>query len=154
MENYVSKLERLKKVGGTSAQVREQLELCNSELQNILVRQICWYIHYILHEDWSPRNRLDFEKKFGWMACEVHKRLLLGTKTTQIFAMLSAQISSLFHRLWRENWRTKLPVCRRKWEGSGCGAVGRAVTYDTRGPGFESSHRQLLFEHLFTVNCL
>ena len=38
--------------------------------------------------------------------------------------------------------------------GSGCGAVGRAVTYDTRGPGFESSHRQLLFEHLFTVNCL
>ena len=38
--------------------------------------------------------------------------------------------------------------------GSGCGAVGRAVAYDTRGPGFESSHRQLLFEHLFTVNCL
>ena len=28
--------------------------------------------------------------------------------------------------------------------GSGCGAVGRAVTYDTRGPGFDSSHRQLL----------
>ena len=27
---------------------------------------------------------------------------------------------------------------------SGCGAVGRAVTYDTRGPGFDSSHRQLL----------
>ena len=29
-------------------------------------------------------------------------------------------------------------------EGSGCGTVGRAVAYDTRGPGFESSHRQLL----------
>ena len=29
-------------------------------------------------------------------------------------------------------------------QGSGCGAVGRAVAYDTRGPGFESSHRQLL----------
>ena len=28
--------------------------------------------------------------------------------------------------------------------GSGCGAVGRAVAYDTRGPGFDSSHRQLL----------
>ena len=28
--------------------------------------------------------------------------------------------------------------------GSGCGAVGRAVAYDTRGPGFESSHWQLL----------
>ena len=28
--------------------------------------------------------------------------------------------------------------------GSGCGAVGRAVASDTRGPRFESSHRQLL----------
>ena len=28
--------------------------------------------------------------------------------------------------------------------GSGCGAVGRAVAYNTRGPGFESSHWQLL----------
>ena len=28
--------------------------------------------------------------------------------------------------------------------GSGCGAVGRAVASDTRGPGFESSHWQLL----------
>ena len=29
-----------------------------------------------------------------------------------------------------------------KDKGSGCGAVGRAVAFDTRGPGFESSHRQ------------
>ena len=28
--------------------------------------------------------------------------------------------------------------------GSGCGAVGRAVASDTRGPRFESSHWQLL----------
>ena len=28
--------------------------------------------------------------------------------------------------------------------GSGCGAVDRAVNSDTRGPGFESSHRYLL----------
>ena len=28
--------------------------------------------------------------------------------------------------------------------GRGCGAVGRAVTFNTRGPRFESSHRQLL----------
>ena len=28
--------------------------------------------------------------------------------------------------------------------GSGCGAVDRAVTSDTRGPRFESTHRQLL----------
>ena len=29
--------------------------------------------------------------------------------------------------------------------GSGCGAVGRAVASDTRGPGFESSHWHLLW---------
>ena len=28
--------------------------------------------------------------------------------------------------------------------GSGCGAIGRAVASDIRGPGFESSDRQLL----------
>ena len=32
---------------------------------------------------------------------------------------------------------------------SGCGAVGRAVTHDTRDPRFESSHRQF-----FTINCI
>ena len=42
-------------------------------------------------------------------------------------------------------------------QGSGCGSVGRAVTSDTRGPQFKSSHRQknyLHIEHLFTVNCV
>ena len=40
--------------------------------------------------------------------------------------------------------------------GSGCGSVGRAVTSDTRGRRFESSHWQKLinFEHLYTVNCI
>ena len=28
--------------------------------------------------------------------------------------------------------------------GSGCGSVGRAAASNTRGPGFESSHRQNL----------
>ena len=37
--------------------------------------------------------------------------------------------------------------------GSGCGAVGRAVASDTRGPVFESSRRQL-FLNIFIVNCL
>ena len=33
-----------------------------------------------------------------------------------------------------------------KFVGSGCGAVGRAVASDTRGPPFESSHQQNLYE--------
>ena len=37
-----------------------------------------------------------------------------------------------------------------------CGSVGRAVASDTRGPRFESSHRQkiIYIEHLFPVNCV
>ena len=40
--------------------------------------------------------------------------------------------------------------------GSGCVSVGRAVASDTRGPRFESSHRQkfIYIKHLFTVNCV
>ena len=40
--------------------------------------------------------------------------------------------------------------------GSGCGSVGRAVASDSRGPRFESSHRQkfIYIELLFTVNCV
>ena len=40
--------------------------------------------------------------------------------------------------------------------GNGCGSVGRAVASDTRGPRFESSHRQkfINIEHLYTVNCV
>ena len=33
--------------------------------------------------------------------------------------------------------------------GSGCGSVGRAVAFDTRGPRFNSSHQQNFIEHLF-----
>ena len=38
-------------------------------------------------------------------------------------------------------------------KGSGCDSVGRAVAFDTRGPQFESSHRQTLY-YLYTVNCI
>ena len=40
--------------------------------------------------------------------------------------------------------------------GSGCGSFGRAVDSDSRGPWFESSHRQkyIYIERLFTVNCV
>ena len=37
--------------------------------------------------------------------------------------------------------------------GSDCGSVGWAVTSDSRGPWFESSHHQNLF-WLLTVNCI
>ena len=38
--------------------------------------------------------------------------------------------------------------------GSGCGTVGSAVVTATKGPGFESSHRQLLLNNylLLTVS--
>ena len=39
---------------------------------------------------------------------------------------------------------TTTPGLILNYSGSGCGAVGRAVASYIRGPGFESSHRQLL----------
>ena len=33
------------------------------------------------------------------------------------------------------------PVNTSLFLGSGCGTIDRAVAYNTRGPGFESSHR-------------
>ena len=41
-----------------------------------------------------------------------------------------------------------------QFEGSGCGAVGRAVAFKTRGPRFGSSNRQNFIEHLFIINCI
>ena len=93
----------------------------------------------------------------------------------QIRKMVKMCASTAYHEVSVTRWRNKkqpnfcqkLPhkqthqLCLNsnilkyfKMVGSGCGAVGRAVAYDIRGPRFESSHRQLLFEHLFTVNCL
>ena len=46
-------------------------------------------------------------------------------------------------------WKVKI-----QFQGSGCGSVGRAVTFDTRGPRFDSSHRQNFIEHLFIINCI
>ena len=37
--------------------------------------------------------------------------------------------------------------------GSGCGADDSTVASDSRGPGFESRHWQLLL-NIFTVDCL
>ena len=36
----------------------------------------------------------------------------------------------------------------------GCGSFGLAVASDTRGPRFESSHRQKNYEQLITANCI
>ena len=38
--------------------------------------------------------------------------------------------------------------------GRDCSSVGRAVASNTRGPRFESRHRKIFKEHLFTVNCI
>ena len=39
-------------------------------------------------------------------------------------------------------------------QSGGCGSVGRAVAFDTKGPRFDSSHRQNFIEHLFIINCI
>ena len=38
--------------------------------------------------------------------------------------------------------------------GSGCGSVGRAVAFNTRGPRFDSNHQQNFIEHMFIISCI
>ena len=38
--------------------------------------------------------------------------------------------------------------------GSGCGSVGRAVALNTRGPRFDSSHRQKFILNICLLTCL
>ena len=45
----------------------------------------------------------------------------------------------------------------QKWHllmGSGCGLAGRAIASNSRGPKFESKHRQNIYWTFFTVNCI
>ena len=39
------------------------------------------------------------------------------------------------------------------FNGQWCGSIGRAVASDTRGPRFESSHRQDFILDIVTVSC-
>ena len=62
-------------------------------------------------------------------------------KSCQIFDLLLLNLSAI-----AQSGLTSFYVRAivKKVKGSGCGAVGRAVASDIRGPGFESSHWQLL----------
>ena len=55
--------------------------------------------------------------------------------------------------MWSIPLKRKMDVTLKTlmW-GCGCGSIGRAVAYDTRGPQFESNHRQILCVH--SVNCI
>ena len=59
--------------------------------------------------------------------------------------------------LWRLKIQLKCFISVWLREGSSCGSVGWAVASNTRGPQFESSHRQTLywrFVYLFAINCI
>ena len=53
-----------------------------------------------------------------------------------------------------ENFCTQIEWSKFTLVRSGCGSVGRVVAINTRGPRFDSSHRQNFIEHLFIINCI
>ena len=63
---------------------------------------------------------------------------------------------TIWWQIQKTNWSINQINYKESIKESGCGSVGRAVASDTRGPRFESSHRQkfINIEHLFTVNCV
>ena len=71
------------------------------------------------------------------------------------------QMTRLLINIWPfaivKNCQKTSKSCRSKFNffcGSGCGLVGRAVAFNTRGPRVDSSHRQNFIEHFFIINCI
>ena len=67
------------------------------------------------------------------------------------FSLFEGYPSCVFYSLFSKtsDTRDSKPRLTFKCRGSGCGSVGRAVASDTRGPRFEYSHQQLLFNQYF-----
>ena len=90
--------------------------------------------------EWHFWRKWTISDDVGWCYAQVRYNFemnLLGSH--QLTSWLKNQVSPLDVKFMRNNLLSKISNV-----GSGCGAVGRAVAYDTRGPGFDSSHRQLL----------
>ena len=54
---------------------------------------------------------------------------------------------------WSINFETGV-IATQQQQKCGCGSVGRAVAFNTRGPQFDFSHWQNSIEHLFIINCI
>ena len=96
------------------------------------------------------QNKTIFEPKYFTQMCLVVCGLSYRQATihlevrTKYFFMGHSRSPFLYFRHFLTVYLTKL-IVKKMLMGSGCGAVGRAVASDTRGPRFESSHRQNLY---------
>ena len=65
---------------------------------------------------------------------------------------LLQKLYCLFEKTKNKGKRGRVgPFLKESFWGSGCSSVGRAVASDTRGPRFESSHRQ---NFISNTNCI
>ena len=93
--------------------------------------------------------------------CSILSQLIIARKYLRLFDfslchyIISVEWSAFWcHLKLSQETPIYLHSKKREVGGSGCGAVGRAVASDTRGPQFESSHWQNSLIYLFTVNCI
>ena len=71
----------------------------------------------------------------------------------QNFVQLKVRFAGRNVRLQNGESNIWIIKCNDIHPGSGCGSVSRAVAYNSRGPRFESSHRQNL-HRTFIVSCI
>ena len=80
--------------------------------------------------------------KKNWLLCRSMHRKTLFNYPLYFWYVICFNAFFFIRRLVLEHkWTLKQLIT---YWGSGCGSVGRAVTSNTRGPRFESSHRQKL----------
>ena len=101
---------------------------------------------------------------------------LTFTKLSNLFGNILMSLGKFWLMQMAKFWKNILAISSHWWQrpvqlkdgsllktkynknnlGNGCVSVGRAVASNSRGPQFESSHKQkfIYIDHLFTVNCV
>ena len=135
-------------------------------------------IHWVLPSLWFPHlPAVTFRTSFTAPNCEISKNSHSGDLRVRLALSRSKCVStmeplegdeqpyrphgfnrSLYFRVTR-CWNKKCPkfykICPKRNQSSFCdsGSVGKADTWNTRGPLFESCHWQYLYKTCFIVHC-
>ena len=94
------------------------------------------------------------EGTFNVVKCSEQSYLVLFNVANMVKKKFTENTNiSRLKQVANKHIKVHVPLTKKHILGSGCGSVGRAVTFDTRGQRFDYSHRENFIEH-FLLTCL